>query len=266
MAAADRERIKLVAFWAVTIALLVVSLVCSAGYHYIERQRAAEARGVDHALDPELLVGGGYDRTSEEPAQQPSSRGARSAAGPSSGSGAAAAPPQGELPERAGASGSADPRYLMGGHPDDQPRTGSFSLRSDPIGAEVLVDGRSMGITPLSGHELPQGRHQLRLEHRGYHAVLRELDVVAEHDVDLGFIQLEAQARRVGSVEIWSADLQGAALYVDERHVGRLPVILDLAEGLHSFYVQPDQGNPVSEERDLQFEGAGPLVIQIGRQ
>ncbi len=44
----------------------------------------------------------------------------------------------------------------------------ALSVRSDPSGAEVLIDGQRRGVTPLTLPPLPPGRHRVQIVKEGY--------------------------------------------------------------------------------------------------
>jgi hypothetical protein len=46
---------------------------------------------------------------------------------------------------------------------------GSLSISSRPAGATVTLDGRVVGVTPLTLPEVAAGSHAVRLELEGYH-------------------------------------------------------------------------------------------------
>jgi TonB family protein len=60
--------------------------------------------------------------------------------------------------------GTAPPplRFVM------EPITGRLDLQSDPPDALVKVDGQPVGQTPLSGHHVGPGRHDVRFEKKGF--------------------------------------------------------------------------------------------------
>jgi hypothetical protein len=45
--------------------------------------------------------------------------------------------------------------------------TGGLSVRSDPPGARVTIDGQARGTTPVTLRELPPGEHEVVLEAGG---------------------------------------------------------------------------------------------------
>lgn len=68
-----------------------------------------------------------------------------------------------------------------------QQKTGTLILRANVSGAEVSVNGRLIGTTPLreGGVMLPTGRHLIEVTKRGYLAWSREVEVIEEREVTL---------------------------------------------------------------------------------
>ena len=48
------------------------------------------------------------------------------------------------------------------------PFLGAITLESEPAGAQVFVDGRPIGLTPLLNWEVRAGSHVVRVESQGY--------------------------------------------------------------------------------------------------
>ena len=59
------------------------------------------------------------------------------------------------------------------------PHTGVLVVVSDPAGAQVALDGRIIGVTPLTLNEAPAGEHALRVELGGRERWTRAIRVVA---------------------------------------------------------------------------------------
>jgi hypothetical protein len=55
--------------------------------------------------------------------------------------------------------------------------TNFLSVRSEPSGATVLVDGLNMGRTPFVSNRLPEGKHMVRVELDGYRATTQLVEV-----------------------------------------------------------------------------------------
>jgi TonB family protein len=66
------------------------------------------------------------------------------------------------------------------GEGTDGGREGLILVDSDPRGAEVFLDGKPVGTTPVEGAEVSFGRHVLRIEARGRGPVSAEVEVKRE--------------------------------------------------------------------------------------
>lgn len=62
---------------------------------------------------------------------------------------------------------------------------GAISVESQPAGAQVSVDGRPVGVTPLVGWELPAGSHVVRIDRDGYERWSAAIQVVTEKTVSV---------------------------------------------------------------------------------
>jgi tetratricopeptide (TPR) repeat protein len=58
------------------------------------------------------------------------------------------------------------------------------SVRSEPAGATIAIDGRAVGVTPWTT-ELPPGRHRISFSLKGHDEESREFDLPLEHAVDV---------------------------------------------------------------------------------
>ncbi|HSS03422.1 MAG TPA: PEGA domain-containing protein [Kofleriaceae bacterium] len=56
---------------------------------------------------------------------------------------------------------------------------GHVKLKSSPPGARIIIDGQPIGVTPLDW-DLPQGKHTIAMDKRGFVAASREIAVVTD--------------------------------------------------------------------------------------
>ena len=76
-------------------------------------------------------------------------------------------------------------------------REGVLLVDSEPAGAQVYLDGKPLGTTPLAGLEVSFGRHVLRIEKEGREPLSAEVEVKREQPLKvLGF---SLPAARAGS-------------------------------------------------------------------
>jgi hypothetical protein len=119
------------------------------------------------------------------------------------------------------------------------------ALGVDPDGAQVIVDGRVFGNSPLSGMRLAAGHHVLELSADGYKPARREIDLTAGAPLALT-IKLEAIPKS-GKVHI-TASVKNAMVRVDGKGVGIAPVDLELPIGGHSLEVTSEGYRPTVAE------------------
>jgi tRNA A-37 threonylcarbamoyl transferase component Bud32 len=108
-------------------------------------------------------------------------------------------------------------------------------VRTEPAGAEVALDGRTIGRTPISNQAVPADghTHQLRLRRHGFADVTESVELVDGKDVvvDRALAKV-APAPRFGTIDLhvdpW------ALVYLDGRKIGEAPVRgLSLPLGRH---------------------------------
>ena len=150
---------------------------------------------------------------------------------------------------------------------------GRLLVRSTPAGAQVLVDGRTRGVTPLDLRELPFGAHTIEVSHAGHDSrrqqvILSERRPTRSVDFELRPTSVPADATAAtnstaapnletkvlnsepsgttaphrGAVEpgrlIVRSTPAGANVVVDSRSRGATPLaIIDLAFGIHTIEV-----------------------------
>jgi len=130
-------------------------------------------------------------------------------------------------------------------------------VRSTPAGARVSVDGRDIGVTPLTLSALANGSHVVRITHQGYVAAERrvrigsnqpaqsiEVDLVAARAAREAAPPPAAPERTSGSLMVDSRPA-GARVFVDGALVGTTPFLMDsIAAGDHAVRMELDGFNP----------------------
>ncbi len=134
----------------------------------------------------------------------------------------------------------------------------TLTLTSVPSGAVVRVDGRLIGKTPGQAR-VPFGAHVIEFQLDGYRTETRRADVRS----DSLSIPVELVAiTRIGPAVIAAPGWEGAVLRVDGKEVGRIPIALQISEGLHEFHLQ--LGDRVGSERkvvQLLDKGSARVVL-----
>jgi tRNA A-37 threonylcarbamoyl transferase component Bud32 len=116
--------------------------------------------------------------------------------------------------------------------PQLEPFATRLDVRSEPTGADVDIDGRGIGRTPLAGLSVPaDGReHKLRLRHHGY--LDETVDVSLVDRANVVVARKLVAAPRYGTIDLHSEPW--ALVYLDGKQVGEAPVKgLSLPLGRH---------------------------------
>jgi len=109
--------------------------------------------------------------------------------------------------------------------------TGTLSINSDPPGAQVVVDGRTGGVTPLT-LTLPQGPHNVELHGGGGDPRTLPITIVAGKEVSQ-FVELP-KVTAFGQLQV-RTEPAGAQVTVDGIPRGKSPVLVEsLAAGEHA--------------------------------
>lgn len=104
------------------------------------------------------------------------------------------------------------------------PAWAEISVNSEPSGAEILVDGESVGSTPAVV-EILEGEHQLLLQRAAFASWQQDLEVTAGQAQDLGTIALEAAA----GILTLSSVPSGANVTLDGEFQGQTPLELEIS-------------------------------------
>jgi hypothetical protein len=72
---------------------------------------------------------------------------------------------------------------VVAGQPQDItlnpiPKYGSLDIVSTPHNATVIIDGKTLGKTPMTTEQLLEGEHLIRLEHKGYESKEKTITIV----------------------------------------------------------------------------------------
>ena len=101
-----------------------------------------------------------------------------------------------------------------------------------PSGAKVYVDGTYIGQVPFKSDRIPSGTHIVRIEHEKYKVFENKIYIsdgkTYEYSPQL--------TPRVGTLNVMSTPAM-ADVYVDEKHVGQTPLMVDLIIGQHEVKV-----------------------------
>lgn len=123
-------------------------------------------------------------------------------------------------------------------------------VRSTPVGAEVVIDGRSIGKTPFN-QAIQGGPHKLEVRLGGFAPFQRDIELTAAHTASVPMVVDVPLSEKAATGELaLDVDRRGAQIVIDGQIVGASPLAspLSLPEGLHKLEVRPEDGGKAHEE------------------
>lgn len=135
-----------------------------------------------------------------------------------------------------------------------QPIYGSASVDSDPMDAEIWIDGKQYGVTPNVVERLLVGSHTLVLKKSGYADLQQQFSVEEGKEASLS-VKLPA-----GRSVQFTSEKPGMQIIVDGKKLGTTPLTAVVGIGHHS--VSAMRGGDIIDVRDLDIISAGaPLTM-----
>lgn len=122
--------------------------------------------------------------------------------------------------------------------------SGAIEIKSEPVGASVIVNGIDRGKTPLALTGIAKGLVSITLKHEGFKETTRELSMHAGDVQDL-YLKLEPLA---GTLQLTSVP-DGGRIYLNDLFRGKSPLVLTGVEpGTYKVKVELDGYAAVSRE------------------
>lgn len=135
-----------------------------------------------------------------------------------------------------------------------QPIYGSASVDSDPMDAEIWIDGKQYGVTPNVVERLLVGSHTLVLKKSGCADLQQQFSVEEGKEASLS-VKLTT-----GRSVQFTSEKPGMQIIVDGKELGTTPLTAVVGFGHHS--VSAMRGGDIIDVRDLDITSAGaPLTM-----
>lgn len=118
-------------------------------------------------------------------------------------------------------------------HADAQRAMGTLALTSSTLGAEVFIDGDSVGTTPLKGSlTLTADEHTLKVVKPGY-APLIDVVKIGKHKVT----KVDVDLTPVAGILRVKANIKESRVFVDGKFVGEAPLEAEVGVGARAVLV-----------------------------
>ncbi len=139
-----------------------------------------------------------------------------------------------------------DNRYDIQLNP--QPRYGALDVSSDPINANIFIDGKKYGKTPNIIKELSKGMYQVKLVKEGFKPVERQITIHPNQTSEMEERLLASDQVTVNSKP------SGAKLYIDGSYEGQTPVDLALSSGQHQIRLSKEEHQDYQSDFQVKDE------------
>ena len=135
-----------------------------------------------------------------------------------------------------------------------QPIYGSASVDSDPMDAEIWIDGKQYGVTPNVVERLLVGSHTLVLKKSGCADLQQQFSVEEGKEASLS-------VKLTTGRSVWFiSEKSGMRIIVDGKELGTTPLTAVVGFGHHSVLAM--RGGDIVDVRDLDITSAGaPLTM-----
>ena len=141
------------------------------------------------------------------------------------------------------------------------PAFGKLTVKTNPAGAKVRIDGQSRGATPFELNELPSGNYHITLTKDLFQTI--DLDIVIEDGKNLDLNpKLEA---RSGTLSI-TGKPNGAIITTNGKKIGNLPLKgYRIAEGMVELTVSAKDYHSQTEFMNIQRDQSYEHVFNLDR-
>ena len=134
---------------------------------------------------------------------------------------------------------------------------GLLSIKTGPVqGAEVMVDGISVGVTPLDSAPIEAGHHELTVTAQRYLPVTKMIEMEGMEKSQSMDIALEPGW---GTLKIESIP-EGAEVWLNDTQEGVTPLITEPMKGAYRVELKKDGWAPVSE--NIEVEPGGVIEME----
>jgi hypothetical protein len=126
--------------------------------------------------------------------------------------------------------------------------SGALSIVSQPVEAQVHLDGRFVGSTPCILAKVPYGRHELKITKAGYSGYVQNIDVSMPDEKIEVDLSLLPPGKIVFSVEPYAAlSIDGNLIREDVTYHE-----IELSPGTYTIVLEHPQFGTYSEEVELR--------------
>lgn len=144
-------------------------------------------------------------------------------------------------------------------------KEGELVIHTEPSGAAITLNGRSVGKSPYEGKGLSPGIYRIRITKEGYENWEKSEIVDAGRRVEV-LAQLTQLKPKGGELEVRSEPSEGK-VYLDGKYMGETPLFLPhLRPGRYSILIVRDGYQPYEERVEMKGTDRKKVVANLKRR
>ncbi len=116
--------------------------------------------------------------------------------------------------------------------PNPEPIYGTLNVSSNPMGANIIIDGKDYGTTPRVINNVLIGRHSIKIDKKGCNPETKEVEVTENTMIDVNV------TLSVGESVTITTSPSDAKIYIDGKEAGSSPLKTVLSYGYHTLSAQ----------------------------
>lgn len=107
-------------------------------------------------------------------------------------------------------------------------KVGGLSIKTEPQGATVYIDGKNYGLTPLDIYDIEVGKHEVLITKEGYKSITKEIEISED------IIEISEILEKGVSKAYINSNPRGATVIIDGKEIGKTPLeIKEISLGRH---------------------------------
>jgi hypothetical protein len=142
--------------------------------------------------------------------------------------------------------------------PNPTPIYGTLDVSTNPIGANIIIDGKSFGTTPRVLTNVLVGNHELRLEKMGCSPVVKNITLDNKNKLTIN------EKLPTGRNISISTDETGDKIFVDGSYIGDSPLTATMSFGEHEIIaIRGGSGSNIKTLNDVRHVDDAIMTKQV---
>ena len=146
---------------------------------------------------------------------------------------------------------------LLTGCLEEEGRGGDVSIISDPVGAEILLNGASVGKTPTKFSKLTPGAYTVELRLEGYGRTYEKIALLEGQEVDL-----EIPMMQIAGLLLVKSDPPGSEVVINSEVMGTTPALITELP-LGSYEVTIRSPSLLERKFDVELPDRKPVKLEV---